>query len=199
MSLHATPVVLPYRLEDSPHPPLYNFQIDAVASSPKRAVSTAVATLRGAAMLHHRAAPLQIYKDRASVGEQRGSIEGPYAYLFTHSNRVPMLTFAPRIEGSACDEFADSMATLHPGLCHGILLDMAPLSYITTRGLSILVEHSKRLNMHCFRLPPNVLKVIDLTGLHQHLHVHDSIHDAIDGMIQAHRHRSARPASQARL
>jgi hypothetical protein len=196
MPLYATPVVLPYRLDDGPQPPLYNFQIEAVASSENRAVATAQAMLRATALLHHRAAPLQIYRDRASIGEIRGNVEGPYAYLFTRSDRVPHLTFAPRIEGSACDEFADTLAGLHPGLVYGLVMDLAPLSYTTTRGLSTLVEHGKRLNLHLFRVPEGVRKVIHLTGLEQHLFLHDDIHSAVDGLVQTYRRRLQRQSTR---
>lgn len=189
MTLHAISVVLPYRTEGGTNPPLYNIQVEAVSSTAKRAIATAQSLSYVVGQLHHGGIPRQVFKERAMVDPPRNVIAGPYAYLITKGDRVPHLAFPPRMEEQASQDLSESLGNLDEELIDGILFDLAPMASITSTGLAGLVEHCKRLNIHFFRPGNNVRKVLDITGLINHLDVHEDIRGAMDGLLQRHRRR----------
>jgi anti-anti-sigma regulatory factor len=165
MSLANYPVILPFSTDPSPQAAIHTLHLEAVASAPAAAIRVAKALCTPAARLHLGAAPVHLFPDRAQIGDRRSSVPGPYAYVFTRSLRIPHLTFAPHLDGIAATEFSDSINAIDPDNIYGLLLDGAALDYITSVGLSALAQHSKRLNIHCFRMPDKILKVMDVVGV----------------------------------
>lgn len=186
MPLYAIPVVVPYRCSDDANPPLFNLHVEAVSSTPERAVSTAKGLAHLVGQLRHGGPPLQVYRERASVARPRSAVNGPYAYLLLRTDRIPHLAFPQRFDERGSQDLHEALNALDENLVLGLLMDLAPLTYISSSGLAVMVEQSRRLNLHCFRVPENILHVINVTGIDRHLHLHTDIRGAMDGLLHSH-------------
>ncbi|MFW5845354.1 MAG: STAS domain-containing protein [Planctomycetota bacterium] len=198
MPLYAIPAVIPYRCSEGPQPPLFNLHVEAVASTAERAVATAKGLSHLVGALRHGGAPVQVFKERATTGAPRNPVSGPYAYLLLRCDRVPHLAFPSRLDARGADDLGAALGALDQDLVFGLLLDLAPLGYISSAGLAALVEQSHRLNLHCFRTPEPIRRIIDTTGLGRHLRLHTDIRGAMDGLLHTHlrrlQHRAPTPA-----
>lgn len=189
MPLYSIPVVLPYRVHSDEHAPVYSLHVDTVASDKKVALNTAKALAKAMSMLRYGELPCEIMTERAMVGSPQGQVIGPYIYVFTKSQRIPHLCFPPRLDGDSAHTITGSLEGLEPQLINGLIMDCAPMTSIDSSSMGILAKYAGPKNMHLFRVPEPIMKILTLVGLHTVLPIHSDIGSALDAMIQTQQAR----------
>ncbi|MDA3961109.1 MAG: hypothetical protein PF961_09990 [Planctomycetota bacterium] len=193
MPLHAHTVMVPYRLDDEISAPLFSLEIETAASSPDAALATAqVVAETSVAITHGRAGRIHI--DRARVAPQGNRIMGPYAYVFTAGDRIPMLTVAARIDANAGEDLNHALNGLAAPWTRGVILDCAALQAIASPALQTLAKHAARLRLQLFRVPDGISASFKQLGLDRSLAIHPDLRGALQGL----RHTLRREAQEAK-
>ena len=182
MPLHDIPVILPHRLGNDDNGPLLSHHVESVATNGAAALAAARACAQVSVALRHPGKKVTFYKERARTGPARYAVTGAYAYIITRNNRVPHLSFPSRIDGMSGVEFEQSLAGIKEEWIYGSLMDCAQLKQIESQGIASLVNHSRRLNLHLFRVPPHIQKILDLVGVGKHLFIHPDLRGALNGI-----------------
>ncbi len=192
MPLFDIPVVMPYRLDGDTSGALYPVQIRAVASAAPAALATAELLSGTMGRLRHPGQTVIVERERAKVGITGRQVEGPYAYVLTRGSFVHHLTFPSRIDSQAGEQLTDVLGAFDRGDVYGLIMDCAPLTYINTVGLTALSAHSRHL--HLFRVPPPILKVFEIVGIHRMVRLHAGFTKALEALVQEHA-KPTEPAS----
>ncbi len=183
MSLRLFTVFLPFKVDVSNMAPVYSLQVDAVASNARNALATAQVLLRAVAPLRCGGPASKVLFDRATVSDPGPRVVGPYAYLITKGLRVTQVACPARIEGDNCQQFEDILKSLKSDVVDAIYLDLAPVQFIASTGLAVLLDQSRRIPLHICRVPTNVNKVLQITGIDKHLRLYADLKQAVEATV----------------
>ena len=194
MPLYSIPIMLPYRMEAHANAPVYSLQVEAVASSAAAGLSTAKALCKLIAFMRFGEAPREILSERAMVGALRNQVIGPYIYVITKSQRIPHLSFPPRLDHEASQNLLESIKGLDKRFVDGLLMDCAPLTYLDSSSMSALNSCAQSMNFQMFRVSEPIMKILTLVGLHKVLPIHHDITTAMDALV--HRAKMTESSNQ---
>lgn len=183
MPLYSIPVALPYRTDLDAGAPIYNVQIETVASSREAALSTAKALCKLTSYIRFGEPARDMLTERALVGEVQNQVVGPYCYIITKCQRIPHLSFPPRLDKDASATMIESFKGLQAKMVDGILMDCAPLTYIDSSSMSALASCSKTHNLQLFRVLDPIMKIMTIVGLNKILPIHADINSAMDALL----------------
>ena len=185
MPLFSTPVVLPYILEGDTAGAVYPVTVQTVATAAPGALATAKVLVGGVAALRHPGHTVKVLTDRAKIGAIGAQVMGPYAYPLTRRGNLHHITFPTRIDGDQNQSFEGTFKGFDPALCFGVLMDCVHLAFINSTALGTLAAHAERVNLHIFRVPDGVLKVLAMVGFERLLPPHADLTVALAVLRQS--------------
>ena len=86
----------------------------------------------------------------------------------------------------------DAMAGFDPQTTLGVIMDCVHLTYINSKGLAVLAGSTRRLNLHLFRVPAPILKVLEMTGLDRLIPHHFDLQTALNAFPPGQELRESR-------
>jgi anti-anti-sigma regulatory factor len=188
MPLFHIPVVVPYRLTDDRSEAVYPVQVAAAATTPAAALATATVLVESLTRLRHPGQDVQVLSNRAQVGKPLQALEGPYAYVLTRGHCIPLQPLPARIDEQTSETLGLILSAFDDRDTLGVIVDCAPLTAITSAGLTTLSRHAR--NLHLFRLPAQIAKVFTIVGLDDIIHVEPTLQACLDTLVQQHFQRS---------
>ena len=161
--------------EEEPAPML----IEMVALRPEMAI--APARMAAIALWQRRqgVAPKPETVSVGAVEDLQREVRGPYVLVLTRRHRVPLIGFPERIEEEGSANFEAVFDRLSQRDCYGLIMDLAPMTYMSSRGLSVLIKASGEGNLHCLPPRPAIARIFDMVGVGNALRTHDNLAKAL--------------------
>lgn len=144
-----------------------------LAVAPARLVATALWTRRQGATPEPEALTI------GAVEDLQRAVSGPYVLALTRRHRVPIIGFPERIEEDGSANFEAVFDRLSRRDCYGLIMDLAPMTYIASRGLGVLIKASGEGNLHCLPPRPAIARIFDMVGVGSALHIHTNLASAL--------------------
>ncbi len=176
MANHIYPVVASYRLNAS-DAAIHTVQVNTVAADAPRALAIGTLIAQHWLRLHHPQAAL--LNDRIKCGSPQGPANGLALTLLSDADVVQAVIFPNRIDSEPGERLGDWLAGLDCLRVDAVLFNCAELTYINTVGLTSLAAHVKRLHLHLFQVPEQVMKVFDIVGLSRYLTILPGLEEAL--------------------
>ena len=184
MPLHAIPVVIPWQLGSGPTATTHTTGVQAVATTPAAALAVSKMLVQALAAIRHPGVPVAVDLDRSKVGAVGAEIMGPYVYVFGTGSSITHLSFPARIDQDAGARLNQSLDGLDPTRVQGVLMDCVLLNYINSSGLAALAGAASKINIQLFRVPPPILKVLQMTGLDRLIPNHSDMATALAALTR---------------
>lgn len=185
MPLQSIPVVIPWQLEGDDAAVTHATGVQTVATTPQAALAVGQVLVKALVQMRYPGRGARILTDRTRAGEPGGEVQGPYLYALTMGNHIAHIALAPRLDQDNGQRFEDAMAGFDPQTTLGVIMDCVHLTYINSKGLAVLAGSTRRLNLHLFRVPAPILKVLEMTGLDRLIPHHFDLQTALGAMVKA--------------
>ena len=114
-----------------------------------------------------------------AIDDMQRPIDGAYVLALTRKHRVPLIDFPARIENEGSQHFAAAFDRLAGRDSYGLIMDLSPIRFITSRGLGVLLQATVEANLHCLQPRPAIARILSIVGADKALRIHRELPSAL--------------------
>jgi hypothetical protein len=148
-----------------------------LASGPARLIATALWARRLGVV------PQAEHVAVTSIEDLRRAVPGPYVIALTRKHRVPLIGFPDRIEAEGSANFEAVLNRLSQRECYGLIMDLSPMTFLTSRGLAALLRATLEGNLHCLLPKPAITRIFNMVGAANALRIHRDLASALTACL----------------